>query len=124
MVRDRVAFVRVHDKQGTGSGSCLHYVRDEERKTLVSLAFVSGAAHSRDMGEIVGAPAEVRTMTFANTVKRVGDMAFYHVTDLRAVVMNEGLEELGVIAFSGSGLRKVRVPPGVRSLIFSTFSSC
>ena len=60
----------------------------------VRLAFVSETEFDRGMSRLVRAERDVRTAVFPNTVRKASDGVFAGAA-LGAVVLNEGLEELG-----------------------------
>lgn len=86
-------------------------------------------------------------VVFPSSMKRIGSFAFCGCQNLNEVVFNNGLEVIGhrsfentisleaaelpvtvneieSLAFWGSGIRRVNIPPQVKRLYFGTFSEC
>ncbi len=54
----------------------------------------------------------VASVTIADTVKRIGNGAFYACSALRRVASGDGLLEIGDLAFAESGLGEIYIPAG------------
>ena len=59
-----------------------------------------------------------------NSVRTIGDSAFFGCTALTRIVLPEGLERIGVMAFVGCGLREVRLPSSLREIGYGAFEDC
>ncbi len=57
-------------------------------------------------------------------LERIGDSAFFGCTALTRIVLPEGLERIGVMAFVGCGLREVRLPSSLREIGYGAFEDC
>lgn len=57
--------------------------------------------------------SELRAFTSSATLKTVGGGAFSGTASLTEVSLNDGLEELQVVAFSGTGVQEVDIPENV-----------
>lgn len=55
----------------------------------------------------------LKKVTMSSTVKGIGHSAFVNNENLTEVVLNDGLEWVGVTAFSKTGLTSIRLPEGV-----------
>ena len=59
-----------------------------------------------------------------DSVRTIGDSAFFGCTALTRIVLPEGLERIGVMAFVGCGLREVRLPSSLREIGYGAFEDC
>ena len=66
----------------------------------------------------------VKEIVLPDTVKTIGQNAFYYTTSLRNIKLNDGLELISNEAFSGSGIRRIEVPESVTGIGSKAFSSC
>jgi hypothetical protein len=73
--------------------------------TIPAMAFASteGTSYS-----------ELRTLISSSTLKTVGEAAFNGTSSLTEVRLNGGLEELQVVAFSGTGIKEIDIPENVK----------
>lgn len=55
----------------------------------------------------------LKKVTMSSTVKGIGHSAFVNNENLTEVILNDGLEWVGVTAFSATGLISIRLPEGV-----------
>ena len=85
----------------------------------------------RDMSVVAREIDKVRTIRFPNSVREIRYGAFEKNGQLRAVVLNEGLEVLGWSeddqrcgVFSETGIRQVTLPSTLRVLGARAFSRC
>lgn len=92
---------------------------------------VSEMEFDRAAVQIARGARGVRTVAFPSTVKEVRDGAFGGNERLLAVVLNEGLEELGkrqdgksAGVFRGTSIRQVVLPSTLRALGDGTFLRC
>ena len=87
------------------------------------------------MTGVSGGSDGIRTMTFPAMVRKVRQEAFYQVSSLRKVILNEGLEALGVDecpigrkkyygVFQESGLRQVQFPSTLKEIGYRAFMDC
>ena len=53
---------------------------------------------------------KIEKITIPASIKRIPDYAFYKCTKLSEVVLNEGLEEIGMYAFDSCKLKKIIIP--------------
>ncbi len=66
----------------------------------------------------------LKEIVLPDTVKTIGQKAFYFTTSLRSIKLNDGLEDIGSEAFMGSGIRTIEVPESVTGIGSKTFSAC
>ena len=95
--------------------------------------FVSGTEFCRDMSRVEGATRKIKILALPNSVKEVADGAFQY-TYLESVILNEGLERLGVFygeddnrrkgVFSYTRIKRIVLPSTLRVLEAYTFSCC
>lgn len=91
---------------------------------------ISGAGPMADYTDASPAPwsawrAQIRSVTVAGTVSRVGDRAFFDCRDLETAAFSDGVTELGRFAFTNCiALRELALPDSVRSLGADAFALC
>jgi len=67
----------------------------------------------------------VGTITFNDTIKTVGNYAFYYCTGLTSINIPDSVTNIGGNAFGCcSGLTSIDIPSGVTSIDYGAFSSC
>lgn len=87
------------------------------------------------MTEILVGSDKVRTIIFPRMIRIVKNELFYATETLRSVILNEGLEVLGVDeyqadgdlckgVFEASGLERVRFPSTLRRIEYGVFKMC
>ena len=93
--------------------------------------FVLEMEFDRGMSVVTRETDKVRTIKFPNSVKEIRGGAFEKNGQLRAAVLNEGLEVLGDSeddqrcgVFSETGIRQVTLPSSLRVLGARAFSRC
>lgn len=59
-----------------------------------------------------------------NTLKYIGEYAFWECAHLEKVELSESLETIGKFAFSGTGLKEIRIPKNVKKIPYMCFSGC
>ena len=59
-----------------------------------------------------------------DSVRTIGDSAFFGCTTLTRIVLPEGLERIGVMAFVGCDLREVRLSSSLREIGYGAFEDC
>ena len=91
-----------------------------KRRTAAPL--VSGITLNRTMNEVTG--GEARTFCAPLTARSVRKKAFEKAEGPRAVVLNEGIEELEDESFAYSGLELVMFPTTLRKLGEDAFLHC
>lgn len=84
---------------------------------------VSGMKLSRNMEAIVRGRYGVKTITFPKTVRRVQNRAF-NMNQLKAAVLNEGLETIQACAFVNTSLTNVLFPATLREIGDAAFRDC
>lgn len=57
-------------------------------------------------------------------VKSIGEFAFVGCSALTSINFPNGLEEIGVCAFAGTGLTKIIYPPSLKSIDDNAFGDC
>ena len=66
----------------------------------------------------------VASVAIPDSVKSIGDGAFYQTANLRRISMGQGIESIGNYAFYQSGLDAVFLPEGLQSIGDWAFSGC
>ena len=99
------------------------YSAFEDCKNLREVRFAPGSQLER-VEHRVFAGSRLRAFAAPQALRYIGENAFYNCASLQTVRLNEGLEEVGRLAFARTGLREVRVPGSVRALHFSAFHLC
>lgn len=100
------------------------YGKSALRKLLRPKLFVSGTQLSRDIDEINRGAAELATITFPCTVRRLKRQVFCETPALRSAVPNERLTGIGEYAFCGTRIRKFALPHEISMLKEYTFQNC
>ena len=59
-----------------------------------------------------------------DSLRTIGVYAFSQCDGLKHVILNRGLETLGEMVFSESGVEDVQFPPTLRKIGYKTFASC
>lgn len=59
-----------------------------------------------------------------NTLKYIGEYAFWECVHLEKVELSESLETIGKFAFSGTGLKEIRIPKNVKKIPYMCFAGC
>ena len=68
--------------------------------------------------------SSVDRVELPSTLRRIEQGAFRECRSLRDVRLPDGLEYIGIYAFSGSGLRSVTLPGSVRTVSQGVFAAC
>lgn len=55
----------------------------------------------------------LRSFIASSTLKTIGQAAFYGASSLTEISLNDGLEELGAVAFVGTGVQELDIPANV-----------
>ncbi|WP_373888030.1 leucine-rich repeat domain-containing protein, partial [Metamycoplasma hominis] len=63
-------------------------------------------------------------VTIPDSVKEIGESAFYGCKNLKEVILNEGLEKIGAEAFWDAGIKSITIPGSVKEIGESAFSNC
>ena len=79
---------------------------------------------TRDTSSIIRGAEDARVVVFPKPVRRVEGDAFQYTQSLRQVVLNDGLEELGIGCFCQSGIEATRIPDSVVEVAEKAFYSC
>ena len=66
----------------------------------------------------------LESVSIPETVTGIGAIAFWGASELRTVTLPRGLRSIGVAAFAESGLTRVTIPGGVRTIEEGAFDSC
>ena len=61
---------------------------------------------------------------FWKDVTTIGDKAFLSCSDLLEVEIPESVTSLGMSAFKGSGLKKVKINGGISTISYQAFADC
>lgn len=84
----------------------------------------SDRATERNYVGSVFAESALESIVVPSTVKTIQCATFIHCKSLRAVQLQEGLEEICFDAFQESGLESVALPASLRAVFQGAFSSC
>jgi hypothetical protein len=66
----------------------------------------------------------VTAVTIPDTVKFIDEYAFAYCKNLKTVSMGEGIEEMGLRAFTRSGITEIIIPASVKKMDSDTFTGC
>ncbi len=98
------------------------YVRNEAGKNY-TVEYVSRDAASQDDGAF--APSKITEVRFGDTVKEIGDYAFYRCYNLQSVEFGAGLTRISYMAFSQcTSLSSVTLPKSVTGISTFAFLLC
>lgn len=92
--------------------------------TGAAVVCVSGIEFSRNMAALMGRCRNPRTLFLPETVAKIASGAFIKSKHLRAIVLDENLEEIGDIGFCKSGLRKIEFPAKLKRIGRCAFREC
>ena len=87
---------------------------------------VDGVLYTAGQETLVAYPQARANASYAlpDSVKKVGDWAFYRATALKTLTLNEGLTAIGDYAFASSGLTGLRFPTSVTAFGSGLFDNC
>lgn len=94
---------------------------------LLSLTDVTLPASLKEIGPRAFAETSLRSVSFGENLKKIGDYAFYYCQKLTSVIFAEGLQEIGRHAFYDCPIASVRLPASLQRLgnkSFSCLSGC
>lgn len=63
-----------------------------------------------------GGDSNLRSVSIASTVTRIGAQAFAWTKELEAIDLPDGLKSIGELAFEGAGLKAIRIPASVETI--------
>ncbi|AUW37073.1 hypothetical protein C1937_01235 [Metamycoplasma hominis] len=63
-------------------------------------------------------------VTIPSSIKEIGENAFYGCTNLKEVILNEGLEIIGNRAFSNTKIKSITIPGSVKEIGKGAFFDC
>ena len=86
--------------------------------------FVSGTEFCRNASRVVRGAKGARTVTLPSTVREVSSAAFSCRSELRRVVLSDGLEMILNSAFERSGLTEMALPATLREVQWDVFCPC
>lgn len=64
----------------------------------------------------VAGDSNLRSVSIASTVTRIGAQAFAWTKELEAIDLPDGLKSIGELAFEGAGLKAIRIPASVETI--------
>ena len=68
--------------------------------------------------------SNITSVTMPNTIKQIGDRAFYNIRSLTSVVLSNNIEEIPSECFSNTGLTSVVIPDGIKRISDYAFYCC
>ena len=84
-----------------------------------------GSLYNKDKTEFIRVAGGVSTVEILDTVKSIGDNAFYGCTSLTSINIPEGVTSIGDGAFSGcSSLESITIPSSVKTMGNTIFANC
>lgn len=83
-----------------------------------------GILYSYDGATLVVAPVSFSSYELPSGVTTIAGSAFYGLTNLKSITLNDGLAAIGQYAFCGSGIESVTIPASVTSVGSSAFQEC
>lgn len=66
----------------------------------------------------------LREVNLPDSIKKIGDFAFYFCTDLEKVNFPEGIEVIGTYAFCSTSIKEVNLPDSLKELGGHSFADC
>ena len=90
---------------------------------LRTLTFADGSSLTR-IGELAFWYSSIETVTFPETLQRIGPSAFYNCTSLRSVNFPASLTTIGDSAFYHCGFSSLTLPSTITSMGPSAFRDC
>ena len=90
----------------------------------IAVTFESNSV-CQSIGSYAFAKCTIRKLTIPDSVKTIGDHAFYNCSSLSGITLGSGLTTIGAYAFSGcTGLTAVTIPDSVTTIGNSAFYGC
>lgn len=68
--------------------------------------------------------SSLQAISIPQTVSVIDDEAFEECSSLRDICLPDALQQMGLFAFAGSGIKKVHIPDGIKRLPYGVFSNC
>jgi len=86
---------------------------------------IDGILYNKDVTTLIRCPTVIDSIIIPNTVKTVGEGAFYECEKLKEVIIPEGVTNIGDYAFDLCyGLRNITIPKDVQSIGNWAFYGC
>ncbi|MDE6553880.1 MAG: leucine-rich repeat domain-containing protein, partial [Muribaculaceae bacterium] len=105
----------------TDAANLVRYIiKGIEYKAFDGKDVASVEFNSRSKMEYIGdyafANTKIPSITLPETMKSIGEYAFHNVSDLKEVVLNEGLTQIGDYSFAGTRLTSISIPGSVKAI--------
>lgn len=113
-----------HSGRRLADASGISYERGERTPFFRVGAVVSGTRFSRALESVFLCARPTRTVRLPRTIEICMYGAFCGQTELKSVVLNEGLKQIENRAFFETGLGRVLFPASVRTISAEAFSGC
>ena len=79
----------------------------------------------QEIGERAFANSKVESITFPDSLRRIGCEAFVHCTKLNQIDFGRGIKEIGITAFEWcSALTVLKLPPQIKKICEYAFKNC
>lgn len=75
------------------------------------------------MSKVVSGSKDTKTVIFPSSVRETSEDAFSN-TSVQSVVLNEGLETIGVKTFCNNKIKRIIIPKSVTKIDGRAFESC
>jgi hypothetical protein len=112
--------ILIHYNEGTGgSGSVGSPIQVPARVDGIPVTVIGEYAFYLSRGA-----SQLVSVAIPSTVRSIGRSAFEDTTNLREVVLSDGLQTIGTNAFKGSGLSAMTLPSTLRSIGDNAFQGC
>jgi len=132
--RYKVAYTGCVEGTDNGAYFVLHGIRfvtsyyDERSFSYNNVKYHTTSATTADVvgydtpGSLLVIPASVQYGGRSYTVKKIADAAFAHCQTLSTVVLSNGIEQIGSLAFAHGSLRSISIPASVNNIGTQAFN--
>lgn len=100
------------------------FLRCKQLKSIVIPSSVTALGEQFGDSGMFKDCAALESITISGNIKRLPNYMFHSCKNLRSVVIEEGVEEVGKYCFFASGLESITFPDSLKSVEASAFEAC
>ena len=108
------------------SGSCDYYIMDDSDMISISSMYSNGKRKGSSADEVLlgGNLSSIKQIKVHGSVQRLGKNNFKGFQYVEKIILEEGLEEIGASAFSGTSVEEIIIPASVKVIEDYAFAHC